>query len=172
VQWNATCNLSLHYSEIFWLTETLNLAARTKERKWREKISNITLTNQTGISTMYVPNLNLTIYLLDYILTSHCFRTMSVLHYTSFHNIFANVPEQKIALCYIVSHVNRETAVFGKWMLIEAVVHISEPVWKDCLICYWFVEIGRFPFTGLTSHTRILFPVSIMERSGLYFSNI
>jgi hypothetical protein len=65
-------------------------------------------------------------------LTSHCFRTMSVLHYTSFHNIFANVPEQKMEVCYSVSRVNRETAVFGKRMLIEAVVHISEPLWKDC----------------------------------------
>ena len=77
---------------------------------------------------MYMPNLNLTyIYLFDYILTSRCFRTMSVLHYTSFQNIFANVPEQKMAPCYIVRHVNRETAVFGKRMLIVAVVHISEP---------------------------------------------
>ena len=54
-------------------------------------------------------------------LTSQCLRTMYGLHYTSFQNIFANVPEQNIAPCYIVSHVNRETAVFGKLMLIEAV---------------------------------------------------
>jgi hypothetical protein len=26
----------------------------------------------------------------------------------------------------------RETAVFGKWMLIEVVVHMSEPLWKEC----------------------------------------
>jgi hypothetical protein len=33
-----------------------------------------------------------------YILDSHCFRTVSVFHYTYFQNIFANVPEQEMDL--------------------------------------------------------------------------
>jgi hypothetical protein len=54
---------------------------------------------------MEMPNINLTIYLFDYILASYCFRTMSGLHYTSFHNIFANFPELKMEPCYSVKAV-------------------------------------------------------------------
>jgi hypothetical protein len=35
----------------------------------------------------------------DYIFDSHRFRTVSVFHYTSFQNIFANVPEQEMDTC-------------------------------------------------------------------------
>jgi hypothetical protein len=136
------------------------VAARTKERKWREKILNITLNKQTGISTMYMPNLNLTIHTYQSLSQNNVW---APLHIFSEHICKCSRTEY-CALLHCKPCKPRNGCVWEMNVNWSGIVHISELSWKDCLIYSWFVEIGRFPFNGLTSQTRILFPISIMEK--------
>jgi hypothetical protein len=144
---------------MFWLNQTLNRGSQNKREEMTGKISNITLNKQTGISTMYMPNLNLTIYTYQSLSQNNVW---TPLHIFSEHFCKCSRTEY-CALLHCKPCKPRNGCVWKKNVNWSGIVHISELAWKDCLICSWFVEIGRFPFNGLTSQTRILFPLSIME---------
>jgi hypothetical protein len=145
---------------MFWLNQTLNRGSQNKREEMTGKILNVTLNKQTGISTMYMSNLNLTIYTYQSLSQNNVW---APLHIFSEHICKCSRTEY-CALLHCKPCKLGNGCVWEMNVNWSGIVHFSQLSWKDCLICSWFVEIGRFPFNGLTSQIRILFPVSIMEK--------